>query len=165
MVGAEVGQSTAETTAAEKQAIDQGDLRLFFAIDPTDSATGRDRLAGLPPESSGKTFADADVREAFVSYAKYVALNYKPAYLALAVEINLYLDKNPDALGDVVSLYNEAYDRVKEISPDTQATVTFQYEDMQALLPTEDRHQTSWPLIKPFAPKLDVMAISTYPSF
>jgi len=165
MPGADVNQSTADTTAAEKHAIDDGKLRLFFAIDPTDSATGRDRLAGLPPESSGKTFADADIREAFVSYAKYVALNYKPAYMALGVEINLYLDKNPQALADVASLYSEAYDRVKEISPSTQVTVTFQYEDLLALLPTEDKHQTEWPLIKSFAPKLDVMAISTYPSF
>ena len=163
--GADIGKQTAETTAAEKQAIADGKLRLFFAIDPTDSSTGRDRLAGLPPSSSGKTFADADIRAAFVSYAKYVALNYKPAYLALGVEINLYLDKNKESLADFASLYAEAYDRVKEISPETQVTVTFQYEDLQAILPTEDKHFSDWPLLQEFDPRLDVMAISTYPSF
>jgi hypothetical protein len=165
MPGADVSKETADTTAAEEQAIADGKLKLFFAIDPTDSATGRDRLAGLPPDSSGKTFADDGIRKAFVSYAEYVALNYKPAYMALGVEINLYLDRNPGSLADFVSLYDEAYDRVKKASPETQVTVTFQYEDLQALLPTEDKHQTEWPLIKSFADKLDVMAISTYPSF
>jgi hypothetical protein len=163
--GADIGHETADTTAAEKQAITDRKLRLFYAIDPTDSSTGRDRLAGLPPSSSGKTFADADIRAAFVSYARYVALNYKPAYLALGVEINLYFDKNKDAVADFKSLYAEAYDRVKEISPDTQVTVTFQYEDLQSILPTTDTHPTNWLLPSQFDPRLDVLAISTYPSF
>jgi hypothetical protein len=165
MPGADVSAETAQTTAAEKQAVDSRKLKLFFAIDPTDGSTGRDRIAGLPATFSGKTFADADIRAAFVSYAKYVALNYKPAYLALGVEMNLYYDKNKDDLADFVSLYGEAYDRVKEISPDTQVTVTFQYEDLQGILPTEDKHFADWQLLKSFEPKLDVMAISTYPSF
>lgn len=165
MPGANVSQATADTTAAEEQAIKAGGLKLFFAIDPTDSSTGRDRLAGMPPQSTGKTFADPDVRSAFISYAEYVALNYKPAYLALGVEMNLYFDKNPEQLKDFVSLYDEAYDRVKAVSPSTQVTVTFQYEDLQAILPTEDQHYPDWTLIRSFEPKLDVMAISTYPSF
>jgi hypothetical protein len=163
--GADVSEDTAKTTASEKQAIADGHLRLFFAIDPTDGSTGRDRLAGLPSALSGRNFSDPDVRAAFVSYARYVALNYKPAYLALGVEINLYYDKNKDAMDDFKSLYAEAYDAVKKISPDTQVTVTFQYEDLQGVLPTEDQHFADWPLLRSFAPKLDVMAISTYPSF
>ena len=165
MPGADISAETAQTTAAEKQAIDARKLKLFFAIDPTDGSTGRDRIAGLPATFSGKTFADPDIRMAFVSYAKYVALNYKPAYLALGVEMNLYYDKNKDDLADFISLYGEAYDRVKEVSSDTQVTVTFQYEDLQGILPTEDKHFADWQLLKSFDPKLDVMAISTYPSF
>ncbi len=165
MPGAGVSKETTDTTAAEKRAVHDGDLRLFFAIDPTDGATGRDRIAGLPATFSGKTFADPDIRMAFVSYAKYVALNYKPAYLALGVEMNLYYDKNKDDLANFIALYAEAYDRVKEISPNTQVTVTFQYEDLQGILPTEDKHFADWQLLKAFDPKLDVMAISTYPSF
>ncbi len=165
MPGSDVSADTTQTTAAEKQAIDDAGLRLFFAIDPTDGSTGRDRLAGLPASLSGKSFADSDIRMAFVSYAKYVALNFKPAYLALGVEMNLYFGKNKDDLDNFASLYAEAYDAVKEISPDTQVTVTFQYEDLQGILPSEDKHANDWPLLKSFEPRLDVMAISTYPSF
>jgi hypothetical protein len=163
--GADVSAGTANTTAAERQAASDKHLKTFFAIDPTDGATGRDRLAGLPAGLTGARFDDARVRQAFVSYARYVALNYKPAYLALGVEMNLYYNKNKDDLSNFQSLYAEAYDRVKEISPDTQVTVTFQYEDLQGILPTEDKHVTDWQLLKAFEPRLDVTAISTYPSF
>jgi hypothetical protein len=163
--GADVSADTANTTAAEHQAATDKHLKTFFAIDPTDGSTGRDRLADLPAALTGAHFDDERVRQAFVSYARYVALNYKPAYLALGVEMNLYYNKNKGDFANFESLYAEAYDRVKEISPDTQITVTFQYEDLQGILPTEDKHFADWQLLKAFEPKLDVTAISTYPSF
>ncbi len=163
--GADVSDDTTKTTAAEKDALHNGHLKLFYAIDPTDGSTGRDRLADLPPSLSGRNFSDPDVRAAFISYAKYVALNYKPAYLALGVEMNLYYDKNKDDLENFRSLYDDAYDAVKQISPDTQVTVTFQYEDLQGILPTEDQHFADWQLLNQFEDKTDVTAISTYPSF
>ncbi|MBI2724238.1 MAG: hypothetical protein HYX50_04160 [Chloroflexi bacterium] len=163
--GADVGQETASTTASERKAIAGAGVKLFFAIDPTDAASGRDRLANLPPALAGKGFGDPDVRTAFVSYARYVALNYRPAYLALGVEMNLYYQRNKDDFTQFESLYQEAYDRVKEISPQTQVTVTFQYEDLQSLLPTTEPHLTDWQLVRRFDDKVDVTAISTYPGF
>jgi hypothetical protein len=163
--GADVSDQTAKTTASEKDAVSSKHLRLFFAIDPTDGATGRDRLAALPVSMTGKDFSDPDVRSAFLTYAQYVALNYKPAYMALGVDMNLYSQKNKDDFENFKSLYFEAYDRVKQASAETQVTVTFQYEDLQGKLPTEDEHFPAWQLIKAFDPKMDVAAISTYPSF
>ena len=163
--GADISEGTAKTTASEKDAVDSKHLRLFFAIDPTDGATGRDRLAGLPSSMTGKDFSDGDVRSAFLTYAHYVAINYHPAYMALGVEMNLYSQKNKADFDNFESLYFEAYERVKEASPDTQVTVTWQYEDLQGRLPTEDQHFPAWQLVKAFDAKMDVAAISTYPSF
>ena len=163
--GADISGTTAKTTASEVDAVNSNHLKLFFAIDPTDGATGRDRLAGLDGSLAGRNFGDADVRSAFLSYAQYVAINYHPAYVALGVEMNLYYQKNKQDFDNFVSLYNEAYDRVKEASPDTQVTVTFQYEDLQGMLPTEDTHFADWQLLKLFDAKMDVAAVSTYPSF
>lgn len=163
--GADISDETAKTTASEMDAVSSKHLRLFVAIDPTDGSTGRDRLAGLPASMAGKDFSDAGVRSAFLTYAQYVAINYKPAYLALGVEMNLYSQKNKEDFENFKSLYFEAYDRVKEASPDTQVTVTWQYEDLQGKLPTEDKHFPAWQLVKAFEAKMDVAAISTYPSF
>ncbi len=163
--GSGISEATAKTTASERDAIASNDLRLFFAIDPTDGATGRDRLAGLPASMTGKDFSDGDVRSAFLTYAQYVAINYQPAYMALGVEMNLYSQKNNADFDNFQSLYFEAYDRVKEASPDTQVTVTWQFEDLQGRLPTEDQHFPAWQLVKTFDARMDVAAISTYPSF
>jgi hypothetical protein len=163
--GAAIADATAQTTAAEKQAIDNHDLQVFFAIDATDAASGRDRIGGLPASHEGRTFADADVRAAFGAYAEYVAVNYKPDYLALGVEMNLYYDRNRTDFENFRSLYSEAYARVKQASPGTQVTMTLQYEDLQGRLPTTDAHFPQWELIQQFDPQLDVLAISSYPSF
>jgi hypothetical protein len=162
--GGAIGSETAESTASERDAARDGGLRIFFAIDPTDSATGRDRLGGLPDGMTGRRFDDADVRSAFRSYAEYVALNYKPEFLALGVEMNLYYAKNEEDWENFRSLYTEAYAAVKRVSPDTQVTVTLQYEDLQNLLPREDEHFPEWQLVRAFDP-IDFVSISTYPSF
>jgi hypothetical protein len=163
--GAQVSESVARTTASERDAVNDKDLRLFFAIDVTDGATGRDRLVGLPPDLSGRGFADPGVRAAFASYAEYVAINYQPDYLALGVEMNLYYREQPDDFDDFVSLYDATYDIVKQRSPKTQVTVTFQYEDMQGLLPRDDPHFADWHLLDLLSGRMDFVAISTYPSF
>ena len=54
--GAAVSDDTAQTTASEKKSISDRGLKLFFAIDPTDGATGRDRLADLPSPLFGQNF-------------------------------------------------------------------------------------------------------------
>ena len=162
--GSEVSQDLAENTAAEIDAIDDADLDVFFAIDPTDGSTARDRLGDLPADLTGRRFDDAAVRAAFLSYAEYIARNYAPAYMALGVEMNLYYERNQDDFENFKSLYNEAYARVKELSPETSITVTFQYEDLQGILPRADQHFASWHLVRAFEPNIDFVGISTYPS-
>jgi len=162
--GAAVSDDTTQTTASEKKSISDRGLQLFFAIDPTDGATGRDRLADLPSPLFGQNFGDAGVRAAFLSYAQYVALNYRPAYLALGVEMNEYYEKNKADFENYKTLYAEAYDAVKQISPETQVTVTFQYEDLLGILPTTDKHYPDYQLLRSFDPRLDIMTISTYPN-
>lgn len=162
--GAAVSDDTARTTASEKQAIADRKLHLFFAIDPTDSATARDRLADLPPPLATHRFGDDDVRAAFLSYARYVALNYKPDYVALGVDMNEYYETNKDDFENFRSLYQSAYDAVKAISPETKITTTLQYEDLQGILHETTPHFPEWQLVKSLEPMLDFVAISTYPS-
>jgi len=162
--GAVVSDALAETTAAEIEAIEDTGDALFFAIDPTDGATGRDRLGALPADMAGRRFDDEEVRAAFASYAEYIARNYTPEYLALGVEMNLYYERNEGDFEEYKSLYNAVYARVKEISPETQVTVTFQYEDLQGILPREDAHFASWHLLRAFEPNIDFIGLSTYPS-
>ena len=161
--GGSVSDATADTTAAEIAAVDGNNLDLFFAIDPTDAATGRDRLSTLPASHEGRGFDDPEIRSAFLAYAEYIAINYRPDYLALGVEMNLYIARDEERIAAFASLYEEAYGRIKEVAPETQITVTMQYEDMQSLLPTEDRHFADWALFERLDASMDVAALSTYP--
>jgi hypothetical protein len=152
-------------THAEKELAKKHGLKLFLAVDPTEQVD-RGRLAGLPPDLRGRDFSDKTVRDAFIAYARYLALNYKPAYLALGVEVDMMHARLGDAaFRNFQSLYFEAYDAVKEESEDTLVFPTFQYENLLGLLTAVGPTLPSLGLLNRFAPKLDRVAVSTYPGF
>ncbi len=151
-------ETQTETALAEKHNLD-----LFVAIDPTDATDSSGQLTGLPEELRREGCADENVRAAFIVYAQYVALNYQPRYLALGVEINTHYEQNPEDFSHFVSLYAEAYDAVKELSPETLVFPTFQLEEMKGLLPVDADRKPQWHLIDRFEPRLDLLAVSSYP--
>ncbi len=164
--GAKISERTERLTRFEKEQAKANNLRLFLAIDPTDP-DDRGRLAAVPDELRGRDFSDNRVRAAFIAYAKYLALNYKPDYLALGVEVDMYFRRRDSAAFQTfLSLYFEAYDAVKQVSPDTLVFPTFQYEDLTGRLPVADaQSQPLWPLVNRFEPKIDLIAVSTFPGF
>ena len=97
--------------------------------------------------------------------AKYIALNYRPAYLALGSDVNVAFERDPAGYQAFVEAYREAYDEVKASSPNTLVFPTFQYEQLLGLIPWEPPHVPRWELLDDFAGKLDLFAITTYPSF
>ena len=164
MPGGGISSRTEQLTLLEKDLADQHDLELFLAIDPT-LPSDRSQLANLPPDLAEEGFANTDVRAAFISYAKYLALNYKPAYMALGVEVDMiYRGRGDGSFRNFLSLYFEAYDAVKSVSKATLVFPTFQYEDMLGLLDTGSPTLPSWSLVNRFEPKIDVLAVTSYPS-
>jgi hypothetical protein len=149
-------------TQRERQLADDHGLETFFAMDPTGRTTAGE-LADLPEELRGAGFADERIRSAFVRYAQYVAANYQPLFLALGVEVNSYEAENPEDFEQFLTLYAEAYDAVKELSPDTVVFPTFQLEEMHGLLPLGEPRAPQWNLIGRFAPRLDLIGLSVYP--
>jgi hypothetical protein len=150
-------------TRRETELAREHKLELFVAIDPTGGRTGPGDLADLPAGMEGAGFGDARVREAFLRYTRYVAANYKPLFLALGVEVNSYAAANPEDFGNFVSLYAEAYDAVKALSPDSVVFPTFQLEEMHGLLPPGGARSPQWNVITQFDPRIDLIALSTYP--
>ncbi|HEY7270794.1 MAG TPA: hypothetical protein VH951_13295 [Dehalococcoidia bacterium] len=163
--GGTISDRTQRLTRLERDLAKQDKVKLFLAIDATDPAD-RGRLAGLPDDLRGADFSDNRVRSAFISYAKYLALNYKPAYLALGVEVDMFFNRRGDAaFRNFQSLYFEAYDAVKSVSPSTAVFPTFQFEDLQAILDTGTPTQPTWSLVTRFEPKIDAIAVTSFPAF
>jgi len=161
--GGSISKATADTTRTETQLLNQyKNLKRFYAIDPTDSAVQRSRIANLPAGIDPQAgFNDPGIQEAFLAYTAYVVSNYKPDYLAIGVEINMLYERSPDQFNAFVALYKKAYDVAKAASPKTKVFPTFQLEDLLGTFGTI--HPPHWQVLDPFRGKMDALAVSTYP--
>jgi hypothetical protein len=151
-------------TASERDNAKARGLRLFIALDPFDAAD-RGRLADPPQGREDRDLGDPELRSAFVAEAKYIAVNYRPAYLALGAEVNATYEQNPTQYTRFVDAYREAYTAAKQASPETLIFPTFEYEQLIGVIPWEAPHPPRWELLRDFEGKADLFAIATYPSF
>jgi hypothetical protein len=78
--------------------------------------------------------------------------------------MDLYYGRRGDGpFRNFQSVYFEAYDAVKRASPHTLVFPTFQYEAMIGALRSGERAQVTWSLVNRFEPKIDMLAVSSYP--
>ena len=162
--GATPSSKLRATTVGEREAARSRGLALFMALDPFDP-TDRGRLANLPPGMEERNLGDPGLREAFIAEARYIAVNYRPAYLALGMEVNATYERNPAQYQRFLDAYRAAYDAVKASSPETRVFATFQFEQLLGVIPWEPPHPPRWELLDGYTGKADLLAITTYPSF
>lgn len=162
--GATLSETQRERTTTERNAARVRGLKLFMALDPFDAAD-RGRLAGLPEGHQGQNLGNADLKSAFIAEARYVALNYRPAFLALGMEVNATYERDPEQYAKFVEAYRDAYVAVKSVSPETRVFVTFQYEQLMGVVPWEKPHAPRWELLDGYGEHLDLFGLTTYPSF
>ena len=162
--GAEDDEDLVARTVSESAAAAARGLALVVALDPFDPAD-RGRLASLPAGYEGRDLSNPALRRAFVEEARYVAANQRPAYLSLASEINSTFERDPTAYRQFTAVYREAYRAVKAVSPGTKVFVTFQYEELLGVVPWLPPHVARWELLEDFRGRLDLLALSSFPSF
>jgi len=141
--------------------IDQGAPKV---VTGAASTYGYIPLVEVTIHSSGQLLRplDTDNLQMYRSRVLAFAEEYQPGYLGLGIEINGLYVKSPADFEVFVSFYNEVYDAVKEISPDTQVFTVFQLEVMKGLTMWEiEEHEEHWELIDRF--KTDIVAFTTYP--
>jgi len=161
---AEVSEALRDEVVAAREAARARDLEMIVALDPFD-AGNRARLGGLPAEYEGRSLADRDLRAAFVAEATFIARNMRPEYLVLGTEVNATYERNPEGYFAFLDAYRAAYDAVKEASPQTQVFVTFQYEELLGVVPELPPHAPRWELLDDFGESIDLLGITSYPSF
>lgn len=139
-----------------------------LGLSPTTLDRGRKEL-DVPERvrraaGAGLSFAHPEVRKAFVEVATALA-RLEPPYLCLATEINLLaMQRLPEFL-HFVTLYREAYRKVKRVSPATRVFVTFQWEWMRILDAREpERIAEHSKVIEVFRPQLDLAGFTSYPA-
>ena len=104
--------------SAIKDVADVLDLITIFQISPTSVNEP------APPGDLPHTFSDPEVRARYLSDVEAIA-SIQPDYLNIAGEINLMAYFNREEFDHFASLYGQAYDIVKAVSPDTQVGVSY----------------------------------------
>ncbi len=142
----------------------QNGLEVLFVVDPLNGLNRRE-FQGLPTGWKAN-FANPQVRSAFSNYTLRIVREFHPKYLGLGSEINTYNDTHPDDFSNYLSLYNEVYAQVKAVAPETIIFVTFQWEELNNLIPSVaqgEPYSVNWDQMEQFEPNLDLWAISSYP--
>jgi hypothetical protein len=124
-------------------------------------------LIEVSPQSNGdliRPLNDTN-REKYLKSVADFAETHHPPYLAIGVEVNSLYIKSEASFESFVALYNEAYDEVKEVSPDTKVFTVFQYELLKGYTlwsaGPADESKSQWWMLELF--KTDAVAFTTYP--
>ncbi len=125
---------------------------------------GKNMSLMAPPEMISPTLSDSTWRELYIRSAKDIVNASKPKYLSIGNEVNRWFEEYGADPGDdngfqhYVSLYNETYDAVKSLSPETDVFCTFSREMVS-------KHQeANMSVLDMFDPdRLDLLVLTTYP--
>jgi hypothetical protein len=119
------------------------------------------------------TAADAaSVKAAYLAYVDYMIDLFKPAYLNVAVEVNLFFENCPSVAAGVIDVANAAYDEAKTKKSDVVAFPSIQIDHLYGYTSacaggdagTADREtcfEANYSVISPL--KRDRFAMSSYP--
>ncbi|MGB9684627.1 MAG: hypothetical protein ACPL1Z_06835 [Candidatus Bathyarchaeales archaeon] len=117
-----------------------------------------------PPGLEDATLSDSAWREAYKKAVFDVVRTCKPLYLSVGNEVNKWYEKygadanDPNGFQHFVSLYEEIYDGVKELSPQTKVFCTFARE-----IVSENR-EANLNVLSMFNPeKMDFLVFTSYP--
>ncbi|HVU02978.1 MAG TPA: hypothetical protein VHE30_14560 [Polyangiaceae bacterium] len=72
----------------------------------------------------------ASKKAAYGRYVTYMVDKFSPAYLNLAIEVNLFFEKCPAAAAGVIDVANAAYDAVKQAHPGTVVFPSIQIDHL-----------------------------------
>lgn len=117
-----------------------------------------------PPNISGATLNNTEWRKSYKQAALDIVRVARPLYLSLGNEVNRWYEQygtasdNPNGFQHYVSLYNEIYDEVKKVSPQTKVFCTFAREmvahNREAGLAVLEMFQSK---------KMDILVFTSYP--
>ncbi|UCD07363.1 MAG: glycosyl hydrolase 53 family protein [Candidatus Aenigmatarchaeota archaeon] len=106
------------------------------------------------PDGVNADLSDSEFREMWINEARNIAWEFQPEYFSLGNEINDYFYLHPEDLDDYLSLFDEAYSAIKEVSPQTKVFVVFSYSHLI------DNNQ--WDLFDSFNERVDLIGVTTY---
>ncbi|MEO0097002.1 MAG: hypothetical protein ABIK78_02770 [candidate division WOR-3 bacterium] len=126
------------------------------------SFIGNDITIVTPPGIQNASLSDPKWRAEYKKAALDVVKAARPRYLSLGNEVNRWYEKygldGPNGFRHFISLYEEIYDEVKKISPETKVFCIFARE-----IVSENR-EANLEVLRLFNPnKMDLLILTSYP--
>jgi hypothetical protein len=126
------------------------------------SFMGEGMSLATPRGLEGATLSDESWRHKYISSILDTVEAVRPRYISLGNEVNRWYEERgydgPDGFNHFVSLYEEAYDAVKAISPETTVFCTFAREIV------DENREADLDVLSYFDPdKLDILVFTSYP--
>jgi len=126
-----------------------------------DPASGR-LVLKVPPGWEYSGLSDPAFREAYKEGALEAVRAVRPLYISLGNEVNRWYEQygieGPNGFRQFVSLYEEIYDAVRELSPQTRVFCIFAREIV------EENREANLEVLSLFDPgKMDLLAFTSYP--
>ncbi|MEO0250014.1 MAG: hypothetical protein ABIN58_10905 [candidate division WOR-3 bacterium] len=125
---------------------------------------GEEMSLAAPPELDNATLSDPAWRSAYKETALEIVRVAHPPYLSLGNEVNRWYEKygaelpDPNGFQHFVSLYEETYNAVKAVSPETNVFCTFAREIIS------EHRPANLEVLTMFDPNhLDLLALTSYP--
>ncbi len=128
------------------------------------SFIGQNMTLRTPPDMPGSTLSSEEWRRAYRKAVLDVVRTAKPPFICIGNEVNRWHERYGAAQGDpngfqnYVTLYEELYDAVKAISPQTKVFCTFSRE-----IVSENREANLSVLSMFSAGKMDLLVLTSYP--
>jgi hypothetical protein len=107
------------------------------------------------PQGVTPSLSDANFRALWKNEAKNIAQDFQPEYFSLGNEVNDYFYFHPEDVDDYLSLLNETYSEIKQVSSNTKVLVVFSYNHLV------DNNQ--WSMLPDFNNSVDIVGFTTYP--
>lgn len=145
------------------------DHRLFVAITPINM--DRDGLApyrgardnqSLPEPWRNMTLDHPDVLRAYLNYARRVVESFDPDYLAVGIEVNLALLKDPQLWEAYVVLHGSTYAGLKAAYPDLPILASVTLPHLRGEQDNADP-AAQQAAVAELIPSLDILGLSVYP--
>ncbi|MGB9856268.1 MAG: hypothetical protein ACPLKS_06970 [Caldisericum exile] len=117
-----------------------------------------------PPGMENATLSDPAWRTGYKQAALDVVKAIRPRYLSLGNEVNRWYEKygkdGPNGFTNYVSLYEETYDAVKKLSPETKVFCVFARE----IISETEHREANLTVLSLFNPdKMDLLVFTSYP--
>lgn len=145
------------------------DHELLVAITPLNmerdglaKVHGRNDNMDLPGEWRGRRLDHPEVIEAYANYARQVAEYFDPDHLAIGIEVNLALLKDPDLWQQYVTLHKVTYEALRAEHPHLPIFATFTLPHLRGEQDEADPEEQQAGVAE-LLPWSDYVGLSVYP--